>query len=365
VELIKMQNKIEPVRFVVFGNGQVGYKAMRYAQEVEGVDLVGFVEKDSNLLLRSTQENKMPLFAFDDESFEKMQKEGYSPEGLLDDLLKKDFDFAIDATDQQLYFLNKISAAREIGVPIIGQGSLKEDQAESSTSSLTNLDQLMYNLRPRKVSCNTTGASRAIHVAKSNWGLRKNEDGVNYKIELVRRTSDRGKQGISGLQYSTGENKQHHADDIDSVLDDVTGSSRAVMASHKRFHMQMLTIYLDNVPMGAEEIMDAYSNTPRISYLPVDDTEILAEHFSRSGRIMEDMPENAISSIKYNPKSNSVEIVQYIDNISIVCPENIDMMIKMKNPGMKKQDIIQHVDTSLDGILPGFSKDPSAYQNLK
>ena len=372
-----MADIINPARFVVFGDGEVGYRITRYSREMPHLKQVGYVETEPSILRDVANELRVPLYAANRDSYDKLHKAGNKPVGTLDDLSDVEFDVAIDATEPQVYFLDKVPNFR-LDVPIIGQGSLTEG-FDISVSSLVNLRLVPGRKRIRKVSCNTTAASRVISKLQETYGLGTNADGENYEISLYRRTANFGLKGlVDNVSFGTGPKTQHHAHDIDLVFLDLSksdggdestrGKSLAYQGSHTRGHVQHIQIYLNSRPKEGHELEDIYSlleQSPRMRLLSgVDDIAKVINYFLRKGRFMGDFPENVIikESIQYNPRSNSVELTQLVDNVSIVIPENLDIMLMLNGNSKSPGEIIKKVDQNLDDrLLPGFLNPNAKY----
>ncbi len=355
-----------PVRFVVFGDGEVGFRLTQYACEFSDFfDQVAYVEKEAGPFRDVTNRLDVPLYASDPAAYDAMKEAGNNPAGTLADL--PHYDIAIDATDGQVYFRGKVPGFTATA-PLIGQGSLK-DGFDVSVSSLVNLSAAAGKRRPRKVSCNTTAASRVIGALRNQYGLSANADGFDYEISLFRRTANYGADGqVDNMSFNTDPKTQHHAHDIDLVFGDAIGAkthgkSAAYEGCHTRGHIQRLRVYLGKAPGGKEELLELFQSTPRITLVQTDDVAKAANQFSRSGRFMGDFPENAVvaDSVAYNGGSNSVDLVQIVDNVSIVVPENLDMMLRMCTD-LADKEIIREVDRGLSTtLLPGFFKMSARY----
>src|SRR3989344_7779955 len=294
-----MADIINPVRFVVFGDGEVGYRITRYSREMPHLKQVGYVETEPSIIRDVANELRVPLYAANRDSYDKLHKAGNKPVGTLDDLSDVEFDVAIDATEPQVYFLDKVP----------------------------------------------------------NFGLK----GL-----------------VDNISFGTGPKTQHHAHDIDLVFLDLSksdggdesthGKSFACQGSHTRGHVQHIQIYLNSRPKEGHELEDIYSlleQSPRMRLLSgVDDIAKVINYFLRKGRFMGDFPENVIikESIQYNPRSNSVELTQLVDNVSIVIPENLDIMLMLNGNSKSPGEIIKKVDQNLDDrLLPGFLNPNAKY----
>ena len=386
---------VHPIRYLRMGDGAVGYRLRRYASEFPHLlQEVGYVEKEAGPLREITKGFGGRLFASDTEAFDRMKAAGNEPLGTLEDALKLPVDFIVDCTDSQIYY-RAILPKLGVTTPVIGQGSLDAkggDVFKISLSSLVNLSMVEEKKlmdQPggiRKVSCNTTAASRAIQALRGAYGLKYGPFVKHYEIELFRRTAEQGQKGQNDdVTFIADSHRQHHYRDIDMVFENTDhtgaspknqptiGKSYAKQGCHTRGHIQDIRVYLSGTPCidknsekrPETEIARIFEESPRIFVAKgIDGLAKAINHFARLGRFMGDFPENVIvgESIEYDPATNSVRFTQIVDNVSIVVPENIDILLKL-GTGKPAGEVIKMVDQTLAlGVLPGFFRPGAIYR---
>ncbi len=357
------------INLLQVGVGVIGFKNIIYMREMGDIRVFAS-ERFYCSELKILNNMDVPVYVADEKAAKELAKRGVKLEGIVTDLIGK-VDVIDDATRDATANFELYS---QFGVPVLGNGGEEHASFGTSFSSLGNFDQAFGKKKMRVVSCNTNGLVRLLAAIDEKYGLRREmEDGVrqevgdgfeqkmkiNYGVSLTRRGADPGKAGPSNyIEYSP--KPSHHAKDVSDVRKDFKGISRAAVGPWDRGHLHEVTMYVKELPKDEEEFYRYMESKPRITttreFPDKKNSALLRQYFSNMRRFDGDFPENVIvyDSVLFDRDANTISLVQWIDNASIVVPENINAVYAILGVHKNALDSVRIVDEKLKELLPGY-----------
>jgi glyceraldehyde-3-phosphate dehydrogenase (NAD(P)) len=97
---MKISNYMKKIRVAVNGYGVIGKRIADAVVLQDDMELIGVADVVTDWRIKAAVKNNLPVFAFDNETFEKMKASGMDVKGTLADLLKN-VDVVCDATPQK------------------------------------------------------------------------------------------------------------------------------------------------------------------------------------------------------------------------------------------------------------------------
>ena len=341
---------MKKIRVAVNGYGVIGKRIADAVALQNDMELVGIADVVTDWRIKAGSKNNLPVFAFDNESFEKMKVSGIDVKGTLDDLLKN-VDIVCDATPKKIASLN-FEQYKKAGVKSIFQGGEKHSLTGHSFVAQANYASAIGRDSTRVVSCNTTSIVRMIGALHQSR-LFKKGNGV-----LVRRATDPWESDHSGIMNTIVPETMvpsHQGPDAQTIIPGLEITTVALVAAQTTSHFHSWHVELAR-PSSKEEIVSIFEKTPRVIFLRESDGLTALNHtvelMSDLGRPRGDMWEVGLWIDSLTVKDNELYFNYQVYNQAIVVPETIDAIRALA--GVEK-DAIASINKTNDsmGIIQG------------
>ena len=204
---------MKKIRVAVNGYGVIGKRIADAVTLQDDMELVGIADVVIDWRIKAGAKNNLPVFAFNNDTVEKMKASGIDVKGTLDDLLKN-VDIVCDATPKKIAALN-FEQYKKAGVKSIFQGGEKHSLTGHSFIAQANYASAIGRDSTRVVSCNTTSIVRMIGALHQS-GLFKKGNGV-----LVRRATDPWESDHSGIMNTIVPETtvpSHQGPDVQTII---------------------------------------------------------------------------------------------------------------------------------------------------
>ena len=325
------------IKVAINGYGTIGKRVADAVNLQDDMEVVGVTKTKPDFEAKIALK-KYPLYAALPERAETFEKAGLKIDGTIEDLLHK-ADIVVDCSPGKVGAENK-ALYEKAGVKAIFQGGEKANVAETSFNALANYNKAVGKNFVRVVSCNTTGLARIIAVLKDIYSLKK------VRATMIRRVVDpkEDKKGlVNGIMPDPVKLPSHHAEDVKTVIPDVSIVTTAFKVPTTLMHLHSIAIEMDG-KVETEDVVSIFEEEPRIMLFSGEDgftsTAKIIE-FAREYRMRYDLFENAVWRESINFHDGELYITQAIHQEAIVVPENIDAIRAMfdladKQESMKK-----------------------------
>ncbi|MBG6110442.1 glyceraldehyde-3-phosphate dehydrogenase (NAD(P)) [Flavobacterium sp. CG_23.5] len=341
---------MKKIRVAVNGYGVIGKRIADAILLQDDMELVGIVDLVTDWRIKAGATNNLPVFAFDNDSFQKMKASGIDVKGTLDDLLKN-VDLVCDATPKKVAALN-FEKYKNAGVKSIFQGGEKHELTGHSFVAQANYASAIGRDSTRVVSCNTTSIVR-INGALHQSGLFKKGNGV-----LVRRATDPWESDHSGIMNTIVPETtvpSHQGPDAQTIIPGLEITTVALVAAQTTSHFHSWHVELAR-PCSREEIISIFEKTPRVIFLRESDGLTALNHtielMSDLGRPRGDMWEVGLWIDSLKVIGNELYFNYQVYNQAIVVPETIDAIRALTGIEKEATASINKTNNSM-GIIQG------------
>ncbi len=338
------------IRVAVNGYGVIGKRIADAVALQDDMELVGIADVVTDWRIKAGVKNNLPVFAFDNDSFEKMKASGIDVKGTLDDLLKN-VDIVCDATPKKIASSN-FEQYKKAGVKSIFQGGEKHELTGHSFVAQANYASAIGRNSTRVVSCNTTSIVRMIG-ALHHSGLFKKGNGV-----LVRRATDPWESDHSGIMNTIVPETtvpSHQGPDAQTIIPGLDITTVALVAAQTTSHFHSWHVELAR-PSSREEIVSIFEKTSRVIFLRETDGLTALNHtielMSDLGRPRGDMWEVGLWVDSLTVKDNELYFNYQVYNQAIVVPETIDAIRALTGTEKDATASINKTNSSM-GIIWG------------
>ncbi|CAN5428667.1 phosphorylating glyceraldehyde-3-phosphate dehydrogenase [soil metagenome] len=338
------------IRVAVNGYGVIGKRIADAVALQDDMELVGIVDVVTDWRIKAGEKNNVPVFAFDNDSFEKMKASGIDVKGRLDGLLKI-VDVICDATPKKIAALN-FERYKNAGVKSIFQGGEKHSLTGHSFVAQANYASALGRDSTRVVSCNTTSIVRMIGALHQS-GLLKKGNGV-----LVRRATDPWESDHSGIMNTIVPETavpSHQGPDAQTIIPGLEITTVALVAAQTTSHFHSWHVELAR-PSSKEEIVSIFEKTPRVIFLRESDGLTALNHtielMNDLGRPRGDMWEVGLWIDSLTVKDNELYFNYQVYNQAIVVPETIDAIRALTGIEKDATTSINKTNNSM-GIIQG------------
>ena len=313
---------MKKIRVTVNGYGVIGKRIADAVALQDDMELVGIADIVTDWRIKAAVENNLPVYAFNEETFEKMKAAGIDAKGTLDDLLKN-VDIVCDATPKKVASLN-FEKYKNAGVKSIFQGGEKHELTGHSFVAQANYESTLGRDATRVVSCNTTSIVRMIGALRQS-GLFKKGNGV-----LVRRATDPWESDHSGIMNTIVPETtvpSHQGPDAQTIIPGLEITTVALVAAQTTSHFHSWHVELTRLS-SREEIISIFEKTPRVIFLRESDGLTALNHtielMNDLGRSRGDMWEVGLWIDSLTVIDNELYFNYQVYNQAIVVPETID-----------------------------------------
>jgi len=269
------------VRVAINGYGTIGRRAAEAISLQDDMVVVGVTKTKPNyealaLARRNLrmQGKEIDLYVIGDTK--PFEEKGIPVKGRLEDLLQK-ADIVVDCSPE-LGKENKKVYANFPHLKQLYQGGEDADIAEVSFVAQCNYMEAWGKNIVRNVSCNTTGASRAINAFTKAFHV------IEVMLHLARRTVDPKDSKKGPVNAYELEVSSHHADDIKTVIKNLNVYSNATKARVTEMHVHALTIDVEDI-VSKEDVISLLSKTPRVMLVSKKDGFSSTAQIREYGRI--------------------------------------------------------------------------------
>lgn len=344
--------KMGKVRIGINGYGVIGKRIADAVVLQDDMELVGVTVRTPDYRLFPALKAKIPVFAVDNESKEKLINSGFKVQGVLADLLGT-VDMIVDATPAGVGKENKkkYDAAR---VKSIFQGGEEHELTGLSFVAEANYEKAIGKESVRVVSCNTTAIVRIINSFLSHRLLEK------AYIALARRGVDPVEshaKGPVGTVVLEEKIPSHQALDAKTVVPELDALTLAFAVPTTLGHLHAAFLRLKQ-KLTKEDVVEILKMSTRVVPIKYKDgvtaENQLVELMRDMGRTRADMWEVAFWEDSLYVGGEDVAFYYQVHNEAIVVPENIDAIRALTGIERDPKASIAKTNSSL-GIVTNFN----------
>lgn len=303
------------------GYGTIGKRVADAVRTQPDMTVAGVVKTSPDHVAALADDRGFSLYVPTKDYRGEFRAAGMDPAGTLEDLLDAS-DIVVDATPGgvgQSY----VPKYREAGIPYILQGAEPAKAAAASFCAGANGPSCVDEGSLRVVSCNTTGLARTL----ATLGEVAPVDRVD--VTLVRRGGDptQTDRGPINDILPTTDVPSHHAEDLRTVLPDVSIHTVAMTVPTTLMHVHGVTVTFESTP-DERAIREQLAGADRLALVPgdrdLDAISALIEVGRDMGRPRGDIWETCLWEDSIDVRDRRLSFIQAVHQESIVVPETID-----------------------------------------
>ncbi|TVZ28746.1 glyceraldehyde-3-phosphate dehydrogenase (NAD(P)) [Gillisia sp. Hel_I_86] len=306
----------------VIGYGVIGKRVVDAIHLQDDMSLIGVCDIISDWRIQNAVRKEYDIYAATQEAADKMESQGISVKGNMQDLLDK-VDLVVDCTPKKIAAQN-VKTYKEKGIKFILQGGEKHETTGHSFSAENNYKSAINLDATRVVSCNTTSILRTLTA------LKKADLLDHARGTLLRRATDPWESHLGGIMNTMVPEKDipsHQGPDAQSVDPELDVITSAVKVPQTLSHMHYWNVKLSK-KVSKEEIVEAFKTSTRIKMIRYDQglvsNNTIKEMFLDMGRPWGDMYEVALWEDMLKVQGDELFYAYVVDNQAIVIPETID-----------------------------------------
>lgn len=336
---------MKKIKVAVNGYGVIGKRVAHAITLQDDMELIGICDVISDWRIHMAENKGIPVFAFDEQTRDAMEKSGVAVKGMLSELLKS-VDIVIDCTPKKIAAKN-IEQYKQAGLKYILQGGEKHETTGHSFSAENNYATAVNRDSTRVVSCNTTSIIRTLTALKKAGLLMK------ARGTLLRRATDPWESHISGIMNTLVPEKEipsHQGPDAQKVDPELDVITAAVKVPETLSHLHYWNIQLTR-KTSKEEVLEAFKLSTRIRFINYSDglssNNTVKEMYLDMERPWGDMYEVALWQDMLKVEGDELFYAYLVDNQAIVIPETIDAIRALTGIETDAQKSIEKTNESL------------------
>jgi len=309
-------------KIAVIGYGVIGKRVADAISLQNDMKLSGVCDIISDWRIQNAVRKEYEIYAATQDAADKMESEGISVKGDMQELLKKS-DLVVDCTPKKIAAKN-VKIYKEQNIKFILHGGEKHETTGHSFSAENNYHSALNINATRVVSCNTTSILRTLTALK-----RANL--LDYaRGTLLRRATDPWESHLGGIMNTMVPEKDipsHQGPDAKSVDPDLDVITTAIKVSQTLSHLHYWNVKLKK-QTSKEEVLNAFKTSSRIKLIQYDQglvsNNTIKEMFLDMGRPWGDMYEVVLWEDMLKIEGDELFYAYVVDNQAIVIPETID-----------------------------------------
>lgn len=336
---------MKKIKVAVNGYGIIGKRVAHAVTLQDDMELTGVCDIISDWRIHTAVNKGIPVFAFNEQAKDAMEKSGVAVKGMLHELLES-IDIVIDCTPKKIAAQNT-EKYKEKGLKYIVQGGEKHETTGHSFSAENNYSTALNRESTRVVSCNTTSIIRTLTALKKADLLMK------ARGTLLRRATDPWESHQSGIMNTLVPEKEipsHQGPDAKKVDPELDVITSAVKVPETLSHLHYWNVQLTR-KSSKEEVLDAFKLSTRIHFIRYSDglvsNNTVKEMYLDKGRSWGDMYEVALWEDMLKVEGDELFYAYLVDNQAIVIPETIDAIRALTGIETDAQKSIEKTNESL------------------